>query len=150
MDARAVALAAGIDVATLNVWVQRGQIPGMSIGARGRRRDFDVETATRVAIIAQLVRFGMGAPQAAFIAGSLKTPFHRRLVIASGDALQHMAEPRLRYPSPVTFFEMSSDDVAEMLQKMLQELPILYAVVDVERLEERMKKAQEYWDHGVR
>ena len=45
MDARAVAEIAEIEVGTLNVWVQRGIIPGMSVGTRGRQRDIDLETA---------------------------------------------------------------------------------------------------------
>jgi len=67
MDARAVAEIADIEVGTLNVWVQRGLIPGMTIGARGRQRDFDLDTATHILIMAQLVRLGFGAPFADWI-----------------------------------------------------------------------------------
>ena len=68
MDARAIAELAGVGVGTLNVWVQRGLIPGMSTGARGRQREFDDVAATNVLLIATLVRLGWTAPLASTIA----------------------------------------------------------------------------------
>ena len=106
MDARAVAIAAGVDVLTLNTWVSRGQIPGMKIGARGRRRDFDVETATKVAVIAQLTKIGLGAPQAASIVANLKAPFYKRLLIVIDEtqARIDLVQGR-RAPPPLLFFD---------------------------------------------
>ena len=58
MDAQAVAAAAGVAVGTLNVWIQRGLIPGMTIGSRGRQRNFDLTTAVGIGIIGELVELG--------------------------------------------------------------------------------------------
>src|SRR5262252_9163066 len=68
MDARAVAAAADLGINTLNVWVARGLVPGMTIGARGLQRDFDLKTATAIIIMAELTRFGLGALLASEIA----------------------------------------------------------------------------------
>ena len=150
MDARAVAIAAGVDVLTLNTWVSRGQIPGMKIGARGRRRDFDVETATKVAVIAQLTKIGLGAPQAASIVANLKAPFYKRLLIVIDEtqARIDLVQGR-RSPPPLLFFDYSSDDTLQTIQNMLEQ-PTLFVIVDVATLEQRMRKAQEIWDHGIR
>ena len=68
MDARALGEAAGVQVGTLNAWIQRGFIPQVIADARGRSRDFDLETAVHVAIMVELVHFGFGAPLASIAA----------------------------------------------------------------------------------
>jgi hypothetical protein len=67
MDARAVTRAAKVKVGTLNAWVQRGLIPGMTIGASGRRRNIDVDTATQIIVFAELVNFGVPPDKASRI-----------------------------------------------------------------------------------
>ena len=52
MDAQTLATAAGVPLGTLNMWVTRGFIPGERLG-RGRRREFDLEVAIRVGIVAE-------------------------------------------------------------------------------------------------
>src|SRR6266576_4825456 len=68
MDAQTLATAAGVPLGTLNMWVTRGFIPGERLG-RGRRREFDLEVAIRVGIVAELVRFGVGLAGAVAAAG---------------------------------------------------------------------------------
>ena len=67
MDARTVARIAKVKIGTLNAWVQRGLIPGMTIGPSGRRRNIDVETATAISVFAQLVNFGVSPDIASFV-----------------------------------------------------------------------------------
>ena len=54
MDARTVARAAGIKLNTLNAWISRGLITWVTVGTSGKRRDFDFDTAVRIAIFAEL------------------------------------------------------------------------------------------------
>src|SRR5256885_14711188 len=83
MDARAVAEAAGVGVGTLNVWVQRGLIPGMKTGASGRQRDFDLDTATYIAIVSELViRMGITARTASTITKA-RDPTKKKLLLFS-------------------------------------------------------------------
>ena len=64
MNTRELCEIAKIDPLILNVWIQRGHIPGVKVGTRGVRREFDQKTATHVVIMCELVRLGFGAPDA--------------------------------------------------------------------------------------
>src|ERR1700731_3865227 len=68
MDARSLAETARVQVTTLNAWIHRGLVPGVSIGVRGHPRDFDIAAAVHVAVMTELVRLGIGAPGASAIA----------------------------------------------------------------------------------
>lgn len=144
MDARTVAKAAGIEVNSLNVWVHRDLIPGMPVGTQGRRRDFDLNTAIGVAIIAELVRFGLSVKQAACFATWEKppAPFSRRLLVipewVKGGPLA------IGYPSNELLF-----DTIRSLPHMLGEPPSIYCVIDVECLAQRMKQAEEEWERQL-
>src|SRR4051812_23042078 len=82
MDARALAAAARVQVTTLNAWIHRGYVPGALEGGRGRARDFDLDTAVRVALMVELVRLGLGAPEAAHRAERYsQRPWKRMLVV---------------------------------------------------------------------
>src|SRR5580704_10977643 len=84
LDARSVAKAARVGIGTLNVWVQRGLIPGMVTGARGRQRDFDLDTATNVALIAELVRLGLAVAAASMhVRYAIRRRHHKRLMLFS-------------------------------------------------------------------
>jgi hypothetical protein len=59
---------ADVAVGTLNVWVARGLVPGVSTGTQGRARFFDLDATIHVTIMTALVRQGYAAPDAAEIA----------------------------------------------------------------------------------
>src|ERR1044071_6876094 len=94
MDSRAIADATGVGVGTPNMWVQRELIPGVEIGARGRQREFDLDTATHILIMAELVKLGFGAGYASAIAGQRKN--HKRLLIveAAEEVRRRINRPR--------------------------------------------------------
>src|SRR5215469_16719857 len=164
MDARTVAQIAGIEVGTLNVWVQRNLIPGMTIGARGRQRHFDLDTATRILIIAELVRFGFGAPQASFV---VKGAFHfgRLLIVkysddpmrpvitvyggglaVSGEEIP-LGEP-IR-PRAVCYGFSSEEEIPRLFEWHFPGgPPSVYAVVNVETIAKRMRQAYERWERS--
>jgi hypothetical protein len=81
MDARAVSEATGVGINTLNVWVARGFVPGMTIGARGRQRDFDLKTLINVALIMEVTRLGVGAGAASELARDRGS--YKRLMLAT-------------------------------------------------------------------
>ena len=85
MDARTVARAAKVKVGTLNAWVQRGLVPGMTIGPSGRRRNIDIDTATRIIAIAELVNFGIPPDKASSILAGV-TPDTGLLLIGYNDS----------------------------------------------------------------
>src|SRR5262245_60570776 len=135
MDARAVSEATGIGVGTLNVWIQRSLIPGMDIGARGRQREFDLDTATHILVMAELVKLGFGAPFASQIAQQRGR--HRRLLI--GEAVVE-ARRRLEHPggkiilragepeATATIGFDSENDLLKILEKFPGGRPAVYVV----------------------
>jgi hypothetical protein len=153
MDARTVARVARIGVATLNLWAQRGFIPGVEVGTRGRRRDFDLPTALKVVVIAELVRFGFGAPFAAFIIA--KEGLHKRLLIGrteqneeSDFPVETLDTPR-RWATQLLCFHFSSDDqIPAQLEQFPYGPPAIYTVINVEKLEERVRQAELEWEQS--
>jgi len=147
MDARAVAQAAKIDVNTLNSWVQRGQVPGMSPGGRGRRRDFDLDTATRVAIVAELVQLGMAAKTAVFAAGRPGDQFFSLLLVF---ATRERIEAGGRWPAGIRWFGLSSAaQIPDTIEQYFpDDPPSSYAVINVDVLRERMQRAEQEWEQS--
>jgi hypothetical protein len=152
MDARTVAAIAEIDVGTVNVWVQRGLIAGMTIGARGRLRDFDLETATHISIMAQLVRLGCGAPCASWIA--MPGRHYKRLVVAKKPAKSDAGRPPSAGGTQTIMHALlfhwegfeSDADLPNTLRKFPGGPPSVYIVINVEGLAEQMRLAQEEWE----
>lgn len=156
MDARSVCAAAGIAVTTLNVWIQRGAIPGWTVKGSGRARDFDFETALRIAITAELVRLGISAPTAGFFTFP-KNPedergFYRKLLFIRAPAtVEVTAHGTERWPARELCFGFSSEE--EIPQLLRTQFPhgmpaAAYAVINVEVLETRMQHAWEQWEQS--
>jgi MerR-like DNA binding protein len=143
MDAKAVAEAAGVAVGTLNVWIQRGLIPGMTIGSRGRQRNFDLKTAVGIGIIGELVRFGFDAPFASSIvyrAPSAPSPRRKRLLITR--------KPLTGQPVGSEEYRIFTFDTEGQLPALFQadgERPNAYAVIDLDNIRVRMKQAEIEW-----
>src|SRR5947207_3249942 len=117
MDAQTLASTAGIALGTLNIWVQRGIIPGEKVG-RGRRRDFDRETTIRVALIAEMVGIGLAVTTASAITeqhGQHKTEYMALIsnfalptgyAIHDQNAWQTLQHHLRRSPVPIFFNSM--------------------------------------------
>src|SRR4051812_38187704 len=93
MDAKTVAAAAGIQITTLNAWVHRGYVPGAAPGTRGRARDFDLDTAVHIGLMAELVRLRLGASSATSHAANRDNC--KRLLLTH-DALPDFDDPNVR------------------------------------------------------
>ena len=145
MDARALGEVAGVQVGTLNAWIQRGYMPWIIADVRGRSRDFDLFTAVHVAIMVELVRFGFGAPLAS---------------IAATDALSS-PEPFCVFTHE--FLKRSPGEVAEKMgfrhrhfsseRKLPEALtnwgpggtPSVYMVVNLRSVRARIRQAEKDW-----
>ena len=68
IDTRAISEVTGVQTGTLNTWIQRGFVPGMDVEVSGRRREFDLETATHVGIMTEMVKLGFSASFGSLIA----------------------------------------------------------------------------------
>jgi hypothetical protein len=147
MDARSVAAAAEVQVGTLNSWVQRGLIPGMATGARGRLRDFDLETAINVALIVELVRRGLSAPTASAIVRD-RDPAPRLLLMFDlfpGLTHPEMASLRDHYrraPAPIGF---QSEAQLQGYFEQHGGAPSVYMVINTELITNRMREAYDRW-----
>lgn len=152
MDARTLSKVTGVQAGTINAWIQRGYVPGMDVVVSGRRRDFDLKAAIHVGIMAELMPFGFGAPLASLVA---------KYAIAGGTPcclvthpIQIEEAPKLGQMSgwiPMGGFTPTHFASEKDLPKALAELrgrspsgllPSVYIVVNVERIEARMRRAE--------
>ena len=174
MDSRTLSEATGVQAGTINAWAQRGYVPGVDVAVRGRSRDFDIKAATHIAIMAELMRFGFGAPFAAFIARSAVAypPLGKpgcclithpvaylnregpiepagKIVgetIQVGETVPHWVP---LYGFTPTYFD-SEEKLPEALAQLRKRtpdgtLPGVYAVVNVARIEARIRRTEEEW-----
>ena len=156
MDAQTLATAAGVPLGTLNMWVTRGFIPGERLG-RGRRREFDLEVAIRVGLVAELVRFGVGLAAAVAAAG---TAMGRRgegekllvlfgfsltddMIVHNPAQLTELQEHMRRVPVVIPF--NSEDDLPAFFERQRM-IPNVYAVINIKQIEAKMRRANEEWE----
>jgi DNA-binding transcriptional MerR regulator len=155
MDAQTLASTAGVALGTLNMWVQRGIIPGEKVG-RGRRRDFSLDTAINVRLIAELTRLGLGAAAAAAIARGRRQSrrlalFTRLAPLLGGDLRGELAvvhDPQ-RWASMHIVHGFENDaELPGILEKEFPgaRRPIVYAIIDVEQIAVAMREAYEQWE----
>ena len=148
MDARYVAGAAGVGVNTLNTWIARGYVPGMALGSRGLRRDFDFEMLAHVLIVTQLVRLGFDASFASAIAERRRKSSKRLLLSERNDQAEPNSEGKivLQRGAPVVagVKEFNSE---KDLPKVLAEIghPGAYLVVDIDALTARARQDWKQW-----
>ena len=141
MDARSLAEAAGVSVGTLNVWVQRDLIPGVKIGARGRRRVFGLEAATSLLLIAELVRFGLSAPMASQIAAEVRNRGAKRLLITRLPASAGETKYRTAYCGSDADAVVQMNEIRALAERRQEPRPLIFALVDIEAMTERMRAA---------
>lgn len=157
MDARAVAEIAEIEVGTLNVWVQRGIIPGMSVGTRGRQRDIDLETAIFILVMAELVKIGFGAPAASQVA--MYWRHWPRLLFARRPSKKDKDRPPEVVGSGVqTIFQVaalfdyvgfvSEEGLSDALRQFPDGPPSVYIIINTESLSARMRQAYHEWEQS--
>ena len=146
MDARSVAKAADVKQGTLNAWIARGLIPGVKVGASGKRRNIDFPTAVRIAVFAQLTRHGVAPDRASQIAADL--PQNRT---QSGWLFIPQQDWRDEWGGP----GMACTHMMELAQlpdhlRTLHSLPEFFVMVDVGRLAERVRQAELEWEQSRR
>jgi hypothetical protein len=159
MDARSLSAAAGIDVGTLNAWISRDYIPGVTADAQGRRREFGINAALHVGIMAELTRFGFGAPLASMVAKSAVAGGKSCCLITH--PIQISETPTAGRTSGWTImggFTPTYFDSEKELPKALADLqkrspagwgpPSVYTVVNVKRAEARMQQAEKEWQRS--
>jgi hypothetical protein len=148
MDARSLAAAAQVQVLTLNAWVHRDLVPGVSVGSRGRPRDFDQVAAVHIALMAELVRLGLGSGTASAIAKDRPKSKQLCLVfgVQPGALATAIGEQHLRRaPLPIAF---DSEDELPGKFARLGINPAVYTVINVELIADRMGEANERWEQG--
>jgi hypothetical protein len=166
MDARTLAAAARVQVTTLNAWIHRGHIPDVPEVGRGRGRDFDFDTAVRIALMVELVRLGLGAPEAAVHAEHYsQRPWPRLLLTrdppfdpatATVTQFDENGNPRPADPAYVAQMQETMrslpaahgyEDESQLPEifKQMGGAPTSFMVVNLERIREKMRRAEEEW-----
>jgi hypothetical protein len=62
IDAAAVERITGVKTGTMNMWVQRNLVPGMSVGTQGIAREFSIDAVLHVALMGVLGGLQFAAP----------------------------------------------------------------------------------------
>jgi hypothetical protein len=76
-NADTAARAGGIEVGTLNVWIQRRLLPGVAVGASGKRRKFTLDDVMHVVVMAKLVQLGLASPIASAAAAMAREEWNK-------------------------------------------------------------------------
>lgn len=87
MDKKSLCEAADIPVTMLTVWQQRDLVPGYKADVPGRLRDYSVEQAIHVGIMAAVTRLGVGPTTAAAVAreAQQQMPPRRLMLVMPGE-----------------------------------------------------------------
>jgi hypothetical protein len=144
MDARTVARIAGAKLGTLNAWVQRGLIPSMSLGTKGRPRDIDNETALRIAIFAELVRFGRPPDDASQMAWGFKFTIKDDgfLVVPGPESYTSGNPDDTRLFG--AYYTPHPHDLAASINRMPSP-PRVFLTIDVGKIAEQVRQAEQEW-----
>src|SRR4051812_7583613 len=151
MDARTLSRVTGVQAGTINAWVQRGYVPGMDVEVSGRKRNFDLETAVHIGIMAELMPFGFGASSASFVAKHAAAPGVKkpRCMITGPLVGPRGNDPEIVGFTP-TYFD-SDKTLPEALAQLRDRSPDgrappgAYMVINIEEIESRMRRAEEEW-----
>lgn len=156
MDARTVARAAGIKLNTLNAWISRGLITWVTVGVSGKRRDFDFDTAVRIAIFAELVRLSAPPDYAARSTASLSETMTQtgwlyiipaqvegRITIAHFSPLEHASELIRR-------FEDAQDSPVENAQDPANFSPASFSAINLAKVASRVRQVERNWERSRR
>ena len=135
MDARTLSRLVGTPAGTLNAWVQRYYVPGMGVNPRGRRRDFDLETAMHVAVMAELMPYGLGPEWAAEAAKSAVAAHRDR----SPDGVVVYSKTEKKW----ALYVNGNDPSQSILQLNPEERPDVYTFLNIARIAEKIRQAEE-------
>jgi DNA-binding transcriptional MerR regulator len=140
VNAAAVTRITGVPIGTLNVWVQRGLIPGLNIGTRGVSREFTLDRVLHIAALAALVQQGHGAPFASIAAVLAHGRFERpgaKLIIGPPrrGAYGLTGTPSVDYIDARTARALN-----DFLDGFVDGRPAAYSIVELDRLAARVRK----------
>jgi hypothetical protein len=155
MDARTAARIAGVKLGTLNAWAQRGLIPGMTLGTKGRARDIDADTALRLAVYAALIRFDRPPDDASKMAwGFDLSKGGGFLVVPGPENYTEAADPEGKPPDARLFGAIytpaaAPGGVAATIARLPKQ-PRTYLVISVGEIAEQVRQAEQQWQqsHG--
>jgi hypothetical protein len=131
---------------------------GMDVEITGHHRDFDSPEATHLAIMAELVRLGVSAPEASRAIRNLAVTYEdkARLIFVPRFAeaeIKRMAAIRKRLEQisiqvssgPFSRVILGSTDIP-IKDIWFEGEPTSYIIINVEKLIEKMRAAQEKWE----
>jgi hypothetical protein len=146
MDARTVACLVGVKLGTLNSWVQRGLIPGMAIGTKGRPRNIDADTALRISVFAELMRAGTAIDYAANIVKNMPQAVTQAgWMYIPGPGMEHYDDPTARI---IVSYSPSVYVLAEHIRRTENQAPdppVSFTALNLGKLAARVRQAEEEW-----
>ena len=145
MDAKTLAATVGVSVGVLHVWVQREFIPGVKVRTQGKKRVFDLDAATSLLLIAELVRFGISAPLGSQIAADVTSRRAKRVVITALPA----GAGEKKYGTAYCDTDAELGDLMAAFRAFAEQRqeprPLIFAVIDVEAMVEKLHAAEAEW-----
>jgi len=154
MDARSVARAAGIKLNTLNAWISRQQVPWVTVGTSGKRRNFDFDTALRIAIFAELVRLSAPPDYAAKSVSSLSETMIQAgwlyIIPAQVEGRVTIAHfpPSERASALIRRFEDAQNSPSEDPQDPASFSPSSFSAINLTSLAARFRAAELQWQQS--
>jgi hypothetical protein len=147
MNARAVAKLVGAKIGTLNAWIARGYIRGLEVGTSGKRRNIDADTALRIAIFADLIRFARYMPpeHASSLAWEIDLSKGGGFLVAPGAENYTAANPgNTRLFGAIYTPADAPGGVAATIAR-LPKLPRTYVTINVDEIAEQVRQAEAEW-----
>jgi hypothetical protein len=141
IDASAVQRITGVPVGTLNVWINRQLVPGVSGPARGKARFFDLDAVLHISAMAALVRLGYPAPFAAMAAMLARGRFDRpgaKLIV--GPPRKNVYGLGIT-PSMDVIEADGPEELDDTLDGFAEGRPEAFTILELDRLAERVRKA---------
>jgi hypothetical protein len=143
IDAAAVERITRVLTGTVNMWIRRGLIPGMSVGTQGSAREFDFDTVLHIAVMGALGRLGFAAPFAAMAASEARDEGFDQL-----GAKLVIGPPRKNVYGFLSMVPTVDHVIAETLAELepfLDEFadgrPEAFVVLEIDRIAARVREA---------
>jgi len=132
--------------AFLRTWIQRGYVPGLSVETSGKRRNFDIQTAVHIGIMADLMQYGIGAAIASLVAQSARMETAREdanCLLFAKSYSPSIGKQNFQHFGVFNFVAFKSEKhLFEALEKIKDDLPSSYFIVNVARITDKMLMAE--------
>jgi len=133
LDSRKLSELTEVRVGTLLSWVQRGFVPGTGVEVSGRRRDLDPKTAMHIAVMAELMPYGLGSQWASYAAQGAVDAY----LDGQPDCMVVYLKTEKKWKAQV-----NEETKKSIMQLDAEERPDVFTVINIARIAEKIQQAE--------